>query len=58
MKIKRRLNEIYVKHCGKDYDTIEQTLDRDHFMSSEEAQAFGLVDEVIVKRPEEKPEAK
>ena len=57
MKIKRRLNEIYVKHCAKDYDTIEQTLDRDHFMSSEEAQAFGLVDEVIVKRPEEKPEA-
>jgi ATP-dependent Clp protease protease subunit len=57
MKIKRRLNEIYVKHCGKDYDTIEATLDRDHFMSADEAKAFGLVDEVIVKRPEEKPEA-
>ena len=57
MKIKRRLNEIYVKHCGKDYDTIEQTLDRDHFMSAEDALAFGIVDQVIVKRPEEKPEA-
>jgi ATP-dependent Clp protease protease subunit len=34
MKIKRRLNEIYVKHTGRDYDTIESTLDRDHFMSS------------------------
>ena len=56
MKIKRRLNEIYVKHCGKDYDTIEQTLDRDHFMSAEDALAFGIVDQVIVKRPEEKPE--
>ncbi len=55
MKIKRRLNEIYVKHCGKDYDTIEQTLDRDHFMSAEEALAFGLVDEVIVKRPKRSP---
>ena len=56
MKIKRRLNEVYVRHCGKDYDTIEQTLDRDHFMSADEAQAFGLVDQVIVKRPDDKVE--
>ncbi len=58
MKVKRRLNEVYVKHTGRDYDTIERTLDRDHFMSSDEAKEFGLVDQVIAKRPEEKPEAK
>ena len=53
MKIKRRLNEIYVKHTGQEYDTIEQTLDRDHFMSADEAKAFGIVDQVLDKRPEE-----
>ena len=47
---------MYVKHTGRDYDTIERTLDRDHFMSSEEAKDFGIVDQVIVKRPDEKPE--
>ena len=58
MKVKRRLNEVYVKHTGRDYDTIERTLDRDHFMSSEEAKEFGIVDNVIAKRPDEKPEVK
>ncbi len=53
MKIKRRLNEIYVKHTGQDYDTIDKTLDRDHFMSADEAMAFGLVDKVLEKRPDE-----
>jgi ATP-dependent Clp protease protease subunit len=53
MKIKRRLNEIYVKHTGRDYDAIETTLDRDHFMSAEEAKAFGIVDNVYDKRPED-----
>ena len=53
MKIKRRLNEIYVKHTGQEYDTIEQTLDRDHFMSADEAKAFGLVDRVLDKRPDD-----
>ena len=61
MKIKRRLNEIYVKHTGRTYDEIENTLDRDHFMSSEEAKDFGIVDQVQSKRPEdltpEKPAA-
>jgi len=58
LKIKRRLNDIYVRHTGKDYDTIERTLDRDHFMSAEEAKAFGIVDVVQAKRPEEEAEAK
>ncbi len=57
MKIKRRLNEIYVKHTGRDYDTIENTLDRDHFMTADEAQAFGLIDRVETVRVEA-PEAK
>ncbi len=58
MKIKKRLNEIYVKHTGKDYETIENTLDRDHFMTADEAAAFGLVDRVENKRSEEAGEAK
>lgn len=57
MKVKRRLNEIYVRHTGRDYDSIEQTLDRDHFMSAEESKEFGIVDHVIIKRPEESPQA-
>ena len=50
IKMKRRLNDVYVKHTGKDYETIERTLDRDYFMSAEDARAFGIVDEVISKR--------
>ena len=52
MKIKRRLNEIYVKHTGRDYDTIENTLDRDHFMTADEAREFGIIDRVEVQRVE------
>ena len=50
IKMKRRLNEIYVKHTGRDYDTIERTLDRDHFMTADEAQEFGIIDKVITSR--------
>lgn len=50
IKMKRRLNEIYVRHTGQDYETIERTLDRDYFLTAEEAKTFGLVDEVISKR--------
>ena len=50
IKMKRRLNEVYVRHTGKDYETIERTLDRDYFMSADDARAFGIVDEVIAKR--------
>jgi ATP-dependent Clp protease, protease subunit len=58
MKIKKRLNEIYVKHTGRDYETIENTLDRDHFMSADEAMAFGIVDHVYDKRPEDQAPVK
>ena len=55
LKVKRRLNEIYVEHTGQSFEVIERTLDRDHFMSAEEAKAWGLVDEIFVSR--EAPEA-
>src|ERR1700732_2414551 len=55
MKVKRRLNEIYVRHTGRDYDMIEKTLDRDHFMSADESKEFGIVDHVIERRPDEMP---
>src|SRR5271169_507355 len=50
IKMKRRLNDIYVHHTGQSYETIEKTLDRDYFLSAEDARAFGIVDEVITKR--------
>ena len=51
--LKRRLNEIYVKHTGRSYEDIEAALERDNFMTSEQARDFGLIDKVIDKRPEE-----
>jgi len=53
IKMKRRLNEIYVKHTGQPYETIERTLDRDHFMTADQAKEFGIVDTVLEKRPVE-----
>jgi len=50
IKLKRRLNEIYVDHTGQSYETIEKTLDRDHFMDPEEAVSFGLIDKVLSER--------
>ena len=50
IKMKRRINEVYVKHTGQEYDIIEKTLDRDHFMTAEEAKDFGLIDEAITSR--------
>ena len=47
---KRRLNELYAKHTGQPVETVENTLDRDHFMSAEEARDWGLVDHVYEKR--------
>jgi ATP-dependent Clp protease, protease subunit len=52
IKMKRRLNEIYVKHTKRSYEQIEKTLDRDYFMSAEQAQDFGLIDKVLTKRDE------
>ncbi len=52
IKMKRRLNEVYVKHCGRTYEEVEQTLDRDHFMDAEEALGWGLIDRVLTSRAE------
>ena len=50
IKTKRRLNEIYVHHCGRTLEEVERTLDRDHFMSADEARDWGVVDHVYAKR--------
>ena len=49
--LKRRLNEIYVKHTGNDYAKVEAGLERDNFMSPEEAKDWGLIDEILESRP-------
>ncbi|MCQ2004605.1 ATP-dependent Clp endopeptidase proteolytic subunit ClpP [Rhizobium sp. NRK18] len=52
LKMKRRLNEIYVKHCGRTYEEVETSLDRDNFMDANEAQDWGLIDKVLTSRAE------
>lgn len=52
LDLRKRLNELYVKHTGQKIDVIEKALDRDTFMTAEDAKKFGLVDQVIEKRPE------
>lgn len=53
MHIKKRLTELYVKHntAGKTYEEFERDMDRDFFMSAEEALEYGLIDKIIEKRP-------
>jgi ATP-dependent Clp protease protease subunit len=51
LALKARLNMIYVKHTKQSLDVIEAAVDRDRFMSPEEAKAFGIVDEVVATRP-------
>ena len=48
--LKKRLNEIYSKHTGKSVDEIKIALERDNFMTPENAKSFGLIDEVVEKR--------
>ena len=52
VKLKRRLNEIYASHTGQTVEAIEKALDRDTYMTAEEAKTFGLVDSVLTRRPE------
>ncbi|NNC36050.1 MAG: ATP-dependent Clp protease proteolytic subunit [Hyphomonadaceae bacterium] len=54
LAMKKRLNDIYVKHTGNKYAVIEKTLDRDFFMTAEEARDFGIVDHVYTSRAESK----
>ena len=55
LNLKRRLNELYMKHTGQLLNKIEDALERDNFMTAEMAEDFGLVDKVIDKRPEMPP---
>ncbi len=52
VKLKKRLNEIYAKHTGQSVEAVEKALDRDTYMTAEEAKAFGLIDTVMERRPE------
>src|SRR5450631_4383793 len=53
LNLKRRLNDIYVRHTGQPLKKIEDALERDMFLTSEMAKDFGLIDKVIEKRPDE-----
>lgn len=53
LALRARLNQIYVDHTGQDLDTIEKAMERDNFMTPEDAKSFGLIDEVVTKRPGE-----
>lgn len=57
IKTKRRLNEVYVKHTGRKYEEVEAKLDRDTFMSSDEAKEWGLIDHVYASREEQAKDA-
>ena len=50
LSLKKRLNEIYSKHTGKNVDEIKSALERDNFMTADVAQSFGLIDQVVEKR--------
>jgi len=52
VKLKKRLNEIYARHTGQTVEAIEKMLDRDTYMTGEEAKGFGLIDQVMERRPE------
>ena len=52
LALRHRLNEIYARHTGKPLDEIEAAVDRDKFLAPEEAKEFGLIDEVVAKRPD------
>jgi ATP-dependent Clp protease protease subunit len=52
LRLKHRLNSIIAKHSGRPFEQVEKDCDRDNFMTSEEAKAYGLVDEVVQSRKE------
>ena len=52
LKTKQRIIGLYAKHCGRPYEEVERTLDRDCFMSAESARDWGLIDHVLSSRSE------
>lgn len=57
LELKDRLNKIYVKHCSQKLKTVEDALDRDNFMTAEEAKDWGLIDEIVRQRTDEGTES-
>jgi ATP-dependent Clp protease protease subunit len=57
VKLKKRLNEIYAKHTGQTVEAIEKMLDRDTYLTGEEAKAFGLIDQVMERRPDQETQS-
>jgi ATP-dependent Clp protease protease subunit len=51
LRVRQVMNDLYVRHTGQPLDVIERAMERDKFMTADEAKAFGLVDEVMDKRP-------
>jgi ATP-dependent Clp protease protease subunit len=58
LNLRKRLNDIYVEHTGQSLDTIEKAVERDKFLSAEEAKAFGIIDQVVVRRDPPEKETK
>ena len=56
LNLRKRLNDIYVKHTGQNLSIVEKIMDRDNFMSAEESKKMGLIDKVVTERP--KPDKK
>ena len=50
LSMREALNEVYASHTNQKYETVERTLDRDYFMTAEQAKEFGLIDRVLAKR--------
>ena len=53
LNLRRKLNNIYVKHTGQSLSFVEKIMERDNFMSAEEAKKIGLIDKVVTERPVE-----
>lgn len=51
-RVKNRMHELYAQHCGRTVNEVEKALDRDHYMTPDEARAWGLIDTVYHKRPD------
>ncbi len=58
LSLRKRLNQIYVKHTGQKLAEIEKAMDRDNFMAPDDAKKFGLIDEIYEKRPESADDSK
>jgi ATP-dependent Clp protease, protease subunit len=58
LRTRTRLNEIYVHHTGQPLDAVATALERDRFLTAEEAKEFGLIDEVMARRPAREEEVK